>query len=179
MTMNDPLSAGRLYLIGLRGSGKTTVGRLLADRLGWAFADADEEIETLATQSIAELFDAVGLEGFRDRETELLRELALRQNHVIATGGGCIVRVENRELLRATGTTIWLTGEPHSLWPRVQRDSQSATRRPSLTNLSALEEIERLSQEREPLYREVADLTVATDGRSPDEVVSAIVNACS
>lgn len=178
MTMNDPIhDAGRLYLVGLRGSGKTTVGRLIASRLNWGFADADDEIEVRAGASIASLFESVGLEGFRIRESEVLRELSLLQDHVIATGGGCVVREENRELMRLTGVVVWLTARPETLAGRVEAARETARRRPPLTPLPALAEMERVAREREPLYRSIADCTIDTDGLKPDEVANAIVSA--
>jgi shikimate kinase len=176
--MNSPLTElGRIYLVGLRGSGKSTVGRNLAQKLGWICSDADDELEFAAGCSIADLFEAVGLEGFRIRESELLRDLAQRDDAVIATGGGCVVREENRDLLRTTGVTVWLTAKPETLWKRVKSDRQSASRRPALTALSARKEIDRLAHERERWYRDVAVLTIPTDDRSPEQVADAILRA--
>lgn len=179
MKMNNPLTEqGRIYLVGLRGSGKSTIGRVLAQRLGWTCSDADDELELAAGCSIADLFEAVGLDGFRLRESELLQDLAQREESVIATGGGCIVREENRDLLRSSGVTIWLTAQPETLWKRVQHDRKSASRRPALTALSARKEIDRLALEREAWYRDVADWTIPTDGRSPEQVADAILRTC-
>jgi shikimate kinase len=172
MTTNESV-----YLIGPRGSGKSTVGRLLAGRLGWAFTDADEAIEASAGQSIAEIFAAEGEAGFRERESDLLGELANRERHVIACGGGGVLRPANRQLLRSTGHCIWLTGDPRTLCERLACDPTTASRRPALTALPGPEEVARLLSEREPLYREVAHLIVATDGRSPADIVSAILSA--
>jgi shikimate kinase len=169
----------RIYLVGPRGSGKTTVGRLLAERLECKFLDADVELEAGAGRSIAEIFAAEGESGFRAREAKLLAELARLDGHVIACGGGMVLRPENRERLRNTGLCVWLAGEPATLCRRIDCDPTTASRRPALTNLSGSAEMERLVREREPHYREVAHLAVDTDGRSPDEVVSAILSACS
>jgi shikimate kinase len=172
MTTNN-----RLYLIGPRGSGKSTVGRLLANRLGWDFVDADEALESRGEQSIADIFAVEGEAGFREREAGLLDDLAKRERHVIACGGGVILRQTSRHLLRSTGHCVWLTGDPKTLCDRLDCDPTTASRRPALTKLPRPAEIERLLREREPLYREVAHLTVATDGRSPADVVSAILIA--
>jgi shikimate kinase len=153
------------------------VGRILAHKLGWICSDADDELEFASGCSIADLFEAVGLEGFRIRESELLRDLALREDAVIATGGGCVVREENRDLLRTTGVTIWLTAQPETLLARLGRETHAKSRRPPLTALSPRKEIDRLAQEREGWYREVADLTIPTDDRSPEQVADAILRA--
>jgi shikimate kinase len=166
----------RVFLIGPRGSGKTTAGRLLAGRLGWAFVDADEELEARAGRSIAAIFAADGEPAFRELESAVLHDLATRARHVIACGGGVVLRDEHRQLLRTTGHCVWLTGGPATLTDRLAADPTTAVRRPSLTDLPTRAEIESLLREREPLYREVAHCVVATDGRSPDEVVSAILS---
>jgi shikimate kinase len=171
------MTSERVYLIGPRGSGKTTVGRLLAARLGWAFVDADEELETRAARSIADIFAVDGEPAFRALESDVLRDLAARYRHVIACGGGVVLRPDNREILRTTGHCVWLTGDPATLADRLAVDPTTADRRPALTALPGRDEIEVVLREREPLYREVAHLTVATDGRSPDDVVSAILSA--
>jgi shikimate kinase len=169
----------RVYLIGPRGSGKTTVGRLLANRLGWEFVDADQQLEARAGQSIAEIFASEGEVGFRSREAELLGELTGRENHVIACGGGVVLRPENRARLRTGGFCIYLTGDSPTLFGRIACDPATADRRPALTGLPGALEIEQILREREPLYREVAHLSVATDGRSPADVVSDILSAWS
>ena len=134
----------RLYLIGPRGSGKSTVGRLLAERLGWGFADADEVLETLAGCTIADIFRAEGEAGFREREADILRELAKRERHVIACGGGVILRPANRALLHSTGHCVWLTGDPKILCERLECDPSTGSRRPALTDLPGPAEIERI-----------------------------------
>src|SRR4051794_29603842 len=96
----------RVYLVGARGSGKTTVGRLLADRLGWPFIDADDVIEARAGRSVTGIFAAEGEVGFRDREAAVLAEAAGLSRHVIATGGGAVLRPATRELLRSAGFCV-------------------------------------------------------------------------
>jgi shikimate kinase len=167
----------RIYLVGYRGSGKTTVGRLLADALGWSFVDADDVIEARAGQSIAAIFSAEGEAGFREREAANLRDLSSRDRYVIATGGGVVLRADNRQLLRATGHCVWLTGEPATLSRRLEGDPTTRARRPALTALPGPAEVERLLREREPFYREVAHSVVATETQSPEAVVSAILSA--
>jgi shikimate kinase len=167
----------RLILIGYRGTGKTTVGRLLAGRLGWDFADADDHIEAAAGRSIADIFKAEGEAGFRDREAAVLRDLCGRDRLVLATGGGAILRPANRELLRSAGFVAWLTAKPESLWQRLQGDPTTAARRPNLTPAGGLEEVRSLIAAREPFYREVADFDADADAPSPEAVAAAILTA--
>src|SRR4051812_17648318 len=102
----------RLFLIGYRGTGKSTVGPLLAAALGWEFADADDLIEAAAGRSVADIFAAEGEAGFRDREAAALAELCRGERRVVATGGGAVLRPANRELLAASGFVAWLTAPP-------------------------------------------------------------------
>ena len=169
----------RIYLIGPRGSGKTTVGRLLAGRLGWSFVDMDDVIESAAGRTIAEIFVTEGEAGFRDREAAALAELAHRPDHVIATGGGIVLRPESRLRLSESGYCAWLTAPAETLWDRIRADIATPARRPALTGLSPLDEIRHVLATREPLYRSVAHQSIPTDRQSPEAVVSAILAACS
>jgi shikimate kinase len=166
-----------IALIGYRGTGKTTVGRLLAARLGWDFADADAELERRIGRSIAELFAASGEPAFRDEEQRTLGELTRRQRLVLATGGGAVLRVENRLALSEFGTVVWLRAEPDILAARLRQDE--AARRPALTPRGTLDEIAEVLKVREPLYRGAADLIVETGGASPEQVVERILEARS
>jgi shikimate kinase len=171
-----PLSPRPLvFLVGARGSGKTTVARLLAGRLHWVWLDADEVLETRAGQSIRAVFAAEGEAGFREREAKVLADLAGRSRHVIATGGGVVLREANRVLLRR-GRVVWLTADPETLWTRMQGDRTTAERRPALT-VGGRAEVAELLRVREPLYRACADLVVSTAGRPPEDVAAEIVAA--
>jgi shikimate kinase len=175
--MTDP--PPRIYLVGARGTGKTTVGRLLAARLGWAFIDVDDRIEAAAGRSVADIFANEGEAGFREREAAALLELATRPDHVVATGGGIVLRDDNRERLRGTGTCVWLTAPAETLWDRIRTDPATAARRPALTGLPGPDEVRHVAAAREPLYRSVAHFTISTEGLSPEAVASAILAACS
>jgi shikimate kinase len=164
----------RVFLVGYRGTGKSTVARLLAGRLGWAWADADELLEGRHGRSIRAIFAEEGESGFRDKEAAVLEELCRRPRHVIATGGGVVLRPENRQRLRAAGTVVWLTASAPTLWQRLERDATTGERRPPLT-VGGLAEIEELLQARQPLYAAVAHLSVDTERRLPDEVVDFLV----
>lgn len=166
-----------IILVGYRGTGKTTVGRLLAQRLGVPFADNDDRIEELAGKSIAEIFATEGEPGFRDRESAALAELCARSNSVIATGGGAVLREANRKLLKARGFVVWLTAPPETIWQRLQSDPATGARRPNLTTTGGEDEVKALVAAREPLYREVADFVSPTDTLSPDAVADAILTA--
>jgi shikimate kinase len=162
-----------IFLIGYRGTGKTTVARLLAARRGWASLDADAVLEERHGRSIRQIFAEEGEAGFRAKEASLLQELCQKREHVIATGGGVILRPGNRELLRAFGTVIWLTASATTLWQRIQADAATAERRPNLTG-GGLPEVEELLRFREPLYRECAGVMVTTEERTPEQVVQVI-----
>jgi len=170
-----PLSS-LLFLVGYRGSGKTTVARLLAARLGWGWVDADDAIEARAGRSIRAIFAAEGEAGFRDREALALAELCLLRQHVIATGGGVVLREQNRALLRQRGRVVWLTADGDTLWQRLQGDATTAGRRPALAG-GGRREVEELLRVREPLYRACTDVTVQTAGRTPEAVVDEVLAA--
>lgn len=171
------MPAPLLFLIGTRGTGKSTVGRVLAARLGWAFADADERIEAAAGMSIADIFAAEGEAGFRDREATVLAELAALKQHVVATGGGVILRPANRELLRNSGFVAWLTASPEAAFARLQADPTTAARRPNLTPAGGLEEVRSILAAREPHYRACAHFAIDTGLLSPETVADAILTA--
>jgi shikimate kinase len=162
------------FLIGYRGSGKTTVARLLARQLGWSWLDADAELEDRCNASIRAIFAAEGEAGFREKESAVLAELCKLDRHVIATGGGVVLRPENRQRLRAAGRIIWLAAEPQTLWKRMQQDVGTMQRRPDLSQ-GGLAEIEELLKIREPLYASCADMTVDTTARSPEEIAALIL----
>lgn len=166
-----------IFLVGYRCTGKTTVGRLLAERLGWSFADVDDRIEAVAGRTIAEIFATGGEGEFRDREAASLVELCERSRCVIATGGGAVLREANRRVLKANGFVAWLTATPETLWQRLEADPTTAARRPNLTATGGQDEVRALVAARENLYREVADFAVASDTLSPEAVADAIFTA--
>ncbi len=166
----------RIALIGLRGTGKTTVGRLVAEGLGWLFVDVDEVIEGWVGKSVADLFRDEGEQGFRDRETIALMELCNGPGlRVVATGGGAVLRPGNRKLLSHCRLVAWLTAPPAVLWERLQADPATAARRPNLTAAGGRAEVEALLATRQPLYRETATHTFDTSGQSPADVAAAIL----
>jgi shikimate kinase len=176
---SNPQSAIRnpqslICLIGPRGSGKTTVARLLAERLGWSWVDADEVLEARHGKSVRAVFADEGEAGFRDKEAAVLADLCGRERHVIATGGGVVLREANRELLRRSARVVWLTADAETLWERLSADASTADRRPALAG-GGLGEIVEVLRARAPLYRACADLTIETAGRTPHAVVEEIL----
>ncbi|MHB1426235.1 MAG: shikimate kinase [Gemmataceae bacterium] len=167
-------SSSCLFLVGARGSGKSTVARLLAHELGWDWLDADAELEARYGQSIRAIFAAEGEAGFRDKESAVLAELCRLRRNIIATGGGVVLRESNRALLRASGRVVWLTADVETLWRRLQGDDSTVERRPALT-IGGRAEVEEIIRLREPLYRQCADLIVDTTGRVPKEIAAEIV----
>ncbi len=167
-----------IYLIGYRGSGKTTVGNVLANRLQIAFVDSDAEIIARAGKSIREIFEADGEESFRDLETKVIGELAkVVSAQVVSLGGGAILRVANRESIES-GFVVWLQASVEQLSERLAGDATTATHRPPLANFDSMEtEVRQVLAERTPLYKNCANLSVFTDGKSVDEIVDEIVRA--
>lgn len=164
----------RVFLIGYRGCGKSTVGRLLAARLGWESIDSDDVVEAEAGRSIAAIFADEGEPAFRDLEERVVAELAARARTVVSLGGGAVLRGSTRQGLSAAGPVIWLTAPAGVLAARIAGDAASGDRRPSLTGLSGLAEVERVLAEREPIYRECANVAVEAGERSPEAIVEEV-----
>ena len=164
----------RVALVGLRCTGKTTVGRLLAARLGWDAVDSDDVVEANAGKSVARIFADDGEARFRVGEADAIRQLCGRERIVIATGGGAILRPETRTLLQQSCYVVWLTASPDAIAKRMTADPETLARRPSLTGQGVVEEVAAVLAVREPLYREVAHLVVDTDERRPDEIAAEI-----
>jgi shikimate kinase len=169
--MDVSLTMQPLFLVGMMGAGKTTVGKRLARHLGWDFVDADRELEARLGVGIPTIFALEGEAGFRRREAALIDELTRRERLVLATGGGVVLDPANRDALASRGTVVYLRASVGDLWHRLRRDRL----RPLLQTPDPRARIEQLVLEREPLYRQIADLVVDT-GRQPVEtVVAAIV----
>jgi shikimate kinase len=172
--MMDPHAP--IFLIGYRGSGKSTVARLLAAELKWDFVDADDEIECQTKKSIAAIFAEHGEPTFRDLEASIVAELAGRRRVVIALGGGAVLRAENRIAICCAGRVVWLKAGVDTIESRIAADATTTQRRPNLTATGGRAEIETLLAEREPKYLECATLVVATDGKTSGEVVTEILD---
>jgi shikimate kinase len=164
-----------IFLVGYRGTGKSTVARLVAGRLAWDSIDADDEIERHADKSIADIFAEQGEPAFRSIEASVIAKLAARRRVVIALGGGAVLLAENRSAIRGKGPVIWLTASVDTIESRIAADATTPHRRPNLTASGGRAEIEALLAQREPRYRECATLIVATDGKTSAEVADEIL----
>ena len=169
-TLKQRLGGRSLYLVGMMGSGKTSTGRPLAERLGYGFVDADAVIEQAAGCSIPEIFEREGETGFRAIEHQVLSAISQRHSLVVATGGGVVTQRENWGLLHS-GIVIWLDVVQEQLLQRLQADS---TVRPLLQTEDPAAALGQLLAERQPLYSE-ADLTVVINDETPDTVADGIL----
>ena len=147
-----------IFLIGLMGAGKTTIGRQIASELSLEFFDSDHEIEKRTGVTITHIFDIEGEAGFRKRETTMLEELTEKKGIVLATGGGAILKAENRQFLMSRGTTIYLYANIDTLLERTSKDRN----RPLLQTENPQAKLEELLEMRDPLYRETADIIIDT-----------------
>ncbi len=161
-----------IFLVGLMGAGKTTVGKVLAKRLGLKFIDSDQEIEARTGATISWIFEIEGEKSFRDREVETIAELASQQGIVLATGGGSVIRSETREVLKKCGIVIYLRASVGNILKRTQHDKS----RPLLQTKNRRAKLEALSREREPMYQEVADIVVDTGRPNVHAMVQFIIN---
>ncbi len=155
-----------VFLVGPMGAGKSTIGRLLATELSLDFKDTDKEIEDRSGVDIPWIFDMEGEEGFRNREAAMLAELSQLDNILLSTGGGIVIRPENRKVLAGKGTVVYLKTSIDEQVRRTSRDKK----RPLLQNADPRQVLETLMAERDPLYQEVADYIIDTDSRSPKSV---------
>lgn len=170
MSRSPPLKPGSsVALVGMRGAGKSSVAPLLAARLGWPWLDLDAELTRQTGQSITELFAREGEAGFRAREAELLAATLIRPRQILATGGGVILRDDNRQRLRDAACVVYLHAEPATLWQRLQADPDPG-QRPALTPLPGPDEVAAIFAHRDPLYRATADLIVDSADRTPAEL---------
>ncbi len=164
-----------IFLIGYRGTGKTTVGTLVARELDWSLVDADEELERRAGKTIAQIFADDGEQVFRDVESEVIAILSDRDQTVISLGGGAVMRSQNREAIVGRGHIVWLQADVETIAARVLGDESTAARRPNLTAKGGLQEIREILDERAPIYQQTCDWAVDTEGKTPEQVADEIV----
>ena len=158
---------GNVFLVGLMGAGKTSIGRLLAKRLGKRFFDCDQEIERATGVKIPVIFEIEGEGGFRAREARMLATLVQGSDIVLATGGGAVLAACNRKLLAGNGVVVYLRAAVPDLWRRTRHDRN----RPLLRGGERLAILKRLHAERDPLYREIADIIIDTGEQSLGSLV--------
>jgi shikimate kinase len=159
-----------IFLVGPMGAGKSTVGRQLAETLSFDFKDSDREIQARTGVDIPTIFEYEGEEGFRQRERQVIDELSGGDGIVLATGGGAVLRPDNRQDLTARGLVIYLHCSPEQQYSRTARDRN----RPLLHTEDPLARLRELMEERDPLYRQVADMVVSTERRGTSSVVKEI-----
>lgn len=165
-------SAGSIFLVGPMGAGKSTLGRLLADCLGWSFVDADRVIEERAGADIPWIFDLEGEAGFRQRESQVLEDLTRLSGQVLATGGGAVIRPENRAVLSERGTVVYLRT---SIAVQLRRTSKDRNR-PLLQKPDPEKVLTDLLHQREPFYLAIADIVVDTDDSHPRALADHIID---
>ena len=164
-------SQTNIFLIGMPGAGKTTVGRALARRMAKTFHDSDHEIEARTGVAVRVIFEIEGEPGFRKRESETIDRMTQLENVVLATGGGAILDPANRECLTSRGFVIYLHAQPRELWHRTRRDNA----RPLLQGADPRARLEQLYAVRDPLYRDMADLIVDTGRQSANSLVTELI----
>lgn len=166
------MAVKNIYLVGLMGAGKTTIGRMLAKHLQKAFYDSDQEIERRTGVNIPLIFELEGEDGFRKREALVIDELTKLDNIVLATGGGVVLLKKNRDALKHNGMVIYLRANVRELWHRTRNDKN----RPLLQGPNPHEKLKQLFNERDPLYKEVATLVLNTEKEPVTYLVNQIEN---
>ncbi|QWE26808.1 shikimate kinase [Polynucleobacter sp. AP-Ainpum-60-G11] len=164
-------SSNNIFLIGLMGAGKSTVGKLLAKKLDRRFLDADHVIEDRCGVKIPVIFEMEGEDGFRKREAQAIKDVTAERDVILATGGGAILLPENRQFLSERGTVIYLHANPMELWHRTK----GGEGRPLLKNGDAKKILENLYAIRDPLYREIADYVIETGKPSVNQLVNTLI----
>jgi len=167
------MAKGNIFLIGMMGAGKTTLGRSLAQRLDMEFVDTDRVLVERTGVPVATIFEFEGEEGFRRRECAVLAELAERDGLVVATGGGAVLSDDNRRVMRSHGTVIYLRARLESLWERTRHDAS----RPLLATPDPRATLAGLLAAREPLYRDAAHVIVDTGAQSASSLVAKVLTA--
>jgi len=167
----------RIVLIGYRCTGKTSVGKRIAKRLGIPFYDTDELIQSDAGKTIREMVDEEGWDAFRAQERAIIKKLPSSADAVIAAGGGAIMNAENREVLRRNGFCVWLTADVKTIVERMRDDRTSDAQRPPLSGQSLEQETAEVFEARKPIYQALADCTIDTSGKGIDAIADEILSS--
>ncbi|HEY3428866.1 MAG TPA: shikimate kinase [Acidimicrobiia bacterium] len=162
-----------LWLIGMMGAGKSTLGQIIANRKGWKFIDIDEVITEGAGRDIADLFATEGEAGFRARESEAVALVSTHPGAVVATGGGAVLRSVNVDTMRRTGLIFWLQAEPATLAARIELEGKQSTR-PLIFEDDVEQTLRGILDERQSAYRAAADFALSTDFLSPEEAADLV-----
>jgi shikimate kinase len=171
----EPNNLFNVFLIGYRCTGKSSVGGLLGARLGRSFIDTDSLVVSEMGISIREIVDSRGWKAFRRLECTALQQVCTADRRVVATGGGIVLDVDNVNLMKRSGTIIWLRASPETIKSRMVQDRASEALRPALTTTNDISEIEETLIERDPLYKHAMDFSVDTDHRGIDEICDLII----
>jgi len=164
-----------IVLIGFRGTGKSTVGRLLSKRLERDFIDSDKQIESSTEKTIKSIFEEDGEEGFRKIEADTIAELSKADNKVISAGGGAVLKEDNVRNLKDNGFLVLLEATPEIIHNRIEQDEKTTQQRPSLTDKKPLDEIKHLIEQRDHAYKSAADFTINTSYVSCEDIVNEII----
>ena len=165
-----------LYLIGFRGSGKSTIAPLVAKQLGWSFDDSDEQVVLLAGCPISQIFQDYGEATFREWETTVLLALSRQSSVVVSTGGGCPLSITNRDLMTETGKIVWLRAKAEVLWARIKADDKNQAQRPDLTKDGGFVEVQRVLESRTSIYAACADYTVDVESLTPEHIAKQVAD---
>lgn len=166
---------GNIYLIGFMGVGKSTIGRLLSKETKGTLIEMDETIEEEQGITISEIFARHGEKHFRDLESELVEHIAGKEENIVSCGGGAVLRPQNVTCMKKSGTIVFLSATPETIYNRVRH----STNRPLLNGNMNVEYIAELMEKRRSLYESAADVTIPTDGKTTEEVVREILSKCN
>ncbi len=164
-----------LYLVGYRCTGKSSVGRIVSDALGWVFVDMDNELQAEEGRDVQQIVQDQGWEYFRKSETNLVQRLSRGSKQVIATGGGVVTNPGNVTLMHGSGKVVWLHASPNTIAQRMAADQTTGGQRPPLRGRDSIGEIEDILAERMPLYKQAMHFRVDTDGLSPEGVAELVL----
>jgi shikimate kinase len=177
--MTAPIPGKNIFLIGYRCTGKTSVGRDVAKKIGWRFVDADDLLMENSGETVTEIVSRGGWELFRKLEKETMKTICQKGGQVVATGGGVVTDGENIEEMKRSGAIVWLRANPETIMERMVRDARTGDLRPSLTNQDLTAEIAETLRERLPLYSAATTLNIDTEGKTLSEVSDEVVVSLS
>jgi shikimate kinase len=164
-----------IYLIGFRCTGKTSIGKIIAQKLGMKFIDADDELVTQQGITIADMVDMHGWDFFREKESEVIKKLSEMNNTVVGTGGGVIINRMNAECMKRSGIVVWLKANPETIKQRMLQDKKTDESRPSLTSKGIIDEIQEVIEERAPFYKGAMTFDISTDTIGIEEAANHII----